>query len=99
MSKKSTPRVREWRSKNPLRYVWQNLKHNAKRRGKVFTLTFEQWVGFLSTNNYMEERGRTAEGLTIDRRVNSQGYDLSNIQVLPNVDNASKGVNDDVCPF
>ena len=98
---KSTPRTRKYRASNPLRYVWQNLKDNAKRRGKEFTLTFEQWESFLSTNNYMEERGRGSDSLNIDRRVNSQGYDINNIQVLDGWSNRSKGVHDDgnPCPF
>lgn len=93
---KSTTRVRRWRAANPLRYVWQTLKDNAKRRGKPFTLTMEEFGKFCDDSEYLDKRGTSADDLTVDRIVNTQGYEKVNIQAMTNSDNARKS---DYCPF
>lgn len=87
---KSTGRVRKWRAAHPLRYVWQTLKDNAKRRGKVFTLTMEEFEKFCNDSEYLDKRGREAQDLSVDRIVNDHGYEKANIQVLTMSENARK---------
>lgn len=92
----STARVRRWRAANPLRYCWQALKDNAKRRGKNFTLSLREFEKFCDDSSYLEKRGREAEALTVDRIINKNGYEKENIQAMTNSDNARKN---NQCPF
>jgi hypothetical protein len=89
-SKCSTCRSREYTKRNPIRRCFRNLKSNAKRRGKVFELTFEQFEEFAIRTDYINKRGIMPDGYTIDRRDNSKGYTIDNIRILPNKDNVQK---------
>jgi hypothetical protein len=64
-------------------YAYDALKHNAKRRGKPFDLTFEQFKKFCVKTNYMQGKGRTKDSYSIDRIKEHLGYIEGNIQVLP----------------
>lgn len=70
--------------------AYKNLRDNAKRRGKVFTLTFDQFSEFCYRTNYMAGRGRTKESYSIDRIDNNKGYTADNIRVLTVSENARK---------
>jgi hypothetical protein len=43
----STCYSRNWKKNNPIRYAYQTAKDNAKRRGKVFELSFEEYKEFV----------------------------------------------------
>jgi hypothetical protein len=83
-------RVQRWRKANPLRYAYQNLKGNAKRRGKVFDLTFDEFKQFAVKTEYIGKKGRTAESYHVDRIDPARGYTINNIQVLTNSENMRK---------
>lgn len=78
------------RTENPIRYAYQNLKDNAKRRGKRFQLTLEQFTEFAVKTEYIEKRGRSKTGYHIDRIREWEGYHIGNIQVLENTRNVKK---------
>lgn len=76
-------RTRIYRENNPEKATFQILRDNAKRRGKFFDLTYEQFFAFLNTNpEYMENKGRTKLALHVDRIDNNMGYTAGNLQVL-----------------
>ena len=83
------------------------LRNNAKRRGKFFDLTYEQFLEFLKKDapNYMRKRGRTVKKLQIDRIDPDKGYTATNIQCITTLENIRKMHSDriqkdlDDCPF
>lgn len=86
-----TCKSRKYRQANPVRAAYNALKSNAKRRGKTFTLTFDQFAQFCRETEYIAGKGRRATSFTIDRRDNDEGYTLENIRVLTLSENAAKG--------
>lgn len=74
----------------PERYCYKTLKMNAKRRGKFFDLTFEQFVFFINKYNYLELKGKTAMSLTVDCIINKVGYTEKNIRGITLRDNVWK---------
>lgn len=82
--------TREWRTKNPERAAYLNLKSNSKRRGKEFTLTFEYFLEFGIKTNYFTGKGRSKHSYTIDRIDDTKGYTDDTIQVLELSDNVKK---------
>ena len=88
MSRKSSI---DWRKKNPLKYSFQNLKYNARRRNKEFLLTFEQFSEFCYSCEILTKKGKRKKGFTIDRINNSEGYRIENIQKLTRSENSKKG--------
>ena len=91
----STCMSREATKRNPMRRCYRNLKSNAKRRGKEFDLTFEQFEAFAVRTDYINKRGIMPDGYTIDRIDNTKGYTISNIRVLTNRENHQKYLNID----
>lgn len=89
-SKCSSCKSRAYREKYPMRSAFYNLRSNAKRRNKDFSLTFEQFIRFCNRTDYIRKKGRSSTSYTIDRRCESQGYHLWNIQVLENGENIKK---------
>lgn len=79
-----------WRAKNPLKHAYNTLKANAKRRGKYFDLTFEQFKQFAVRVDYLSKKGRGANSYHVDRREEPGGYTLSNMQLLTNSENVKK---------
>jgi hypothetical protein len=86
----STCDVRKYREKYPILAAYNNLKHNAKRRGKEFELTLEQFTKFAIETEYINKKGRNKTGYTIDRINPNLGYTINNIQVLTNSQNVKK---------
>lgn len=86
----STCRSRKCRQADPVRYAYNNLKANAKRRGILFTITMEQFRLFCRKVKYVGFSGRSADSYTIDRIHGDIGYHIDNIQVLTNTDNIKK---------
>jgi hypothetical protein len=97
-------RTRKYRQKNPLKYWYDTLKMNAKRRRKVFTLTLEEFECFCRRTGYNELKGQTADSLTVDRIRDNEGYSADNIQAITLSENVKKKYDDkmkpdDNCPF
>lgn len=79
------------RERYPMKNAYWNLKSNAKRRGKIFELTFEEFQQFCYETDYLQGRGKKKTSYSIDRIDNNKGYILSNIRVMTLSDNARKG--------
>lgn len=90
----STKRVRDHRSKNPVWYAYQTLKHNAKRRNLEFSLSWEFFREFASSTQYIQFKGREAFALTIDRKRSDRGYTEDNVQIMLKYENSGKGNRD-----
>ena len=88
----------KYRLSHPIRNAYHNLRTNAKRRGKEFTLTIEQFREFCDKTSYMELKGRSAKKLQIDRIENDKGYTADNIQALNGAKNVQKYYAEDL-PF
>jgi hypothetical protein len=78
------------RAKNPVRYAYDVLKMNAKRRGKHFGITFKEFQKFARRSDYLAGKGRRKESYTIDRIDNSKGYVIGNLQILTLSQNSKK---------
>lgn len=94
---------RKYREKYPLKYWYDTLKMNAKRRGKEFTLTIEQFGEFCMKTGYDEKKGKTADSLSVDRIRNWEGYHFNNIRAITLSENSKKKdlslIPDEYCPF
>lgn len=89
---------RKYRQKYPLKYWYDTLKMNAKRRGKVFDLTLDQFENFCIKTGYNEKKGKTADSLSIDRRDAEKGYTKSNIRAISLSDNSKRRFDPSVAP-
>lgn len=78
------------REKHPLKYAYTALRTNAKRRGKEFTLTFEEFKEFVIKTDYMAKKGIYKTSFHIDREKEHLGYTKNNIQALTNSENVKK---------
>lgn len=83
-------RNKKYRENNPVLYCYHALKNNAKRRGKFFGLTFEEFKEFCVETKYMDKKGKTRNKYTIDRICNDLGYIRANIQIMKQHENSSK---------
>lgn len=90
-----TCRSRKSRLADPVKYAYHNIKNRAKQRGKVFTLTLEYFRKFCIKTEYIAGKNRSAEGYTVDRIRNEDGYTDDNIQMLIKKDNIKKYLNFD----
>lgn len=80
----------------PEKVCYNNLKGNAKKRGKSFSLTFEEFLSFLEMNpDYLSKKGKGVKNLQIDRIDNSKGYSLDNIRSITTKENLWKRDNID----
>lgn len=85
-------RSRRYAVRHPLRYHFNALKQNAKRRGHAFHLTFEQFKNFWARHP-KEWKEKLAPGLCcwhIDRIDPRIGYRQDNIQILEKTKNVLK---------
>ena len=80
-----------WVAENPAKAAFNALKGNAKRRGKVFTLTFEQFLQFIADTAYLDHKGRERHCYHIDRIDPRGGYTFENIRTLTCTENTAKG--------
>lgn len=81
----STCRSRETRQRDPIRYIWLNLKNRAKQRPKEFTITLEEFRQWVIDNEFVP-----GQGWSIDRKNNEHGYHIWNIQKMLLIDNINK---------
>lgn len=82
--------MEKFKNDNPVKYAYFTLRNNAKRRKKVFTISFDYFKKFCKKHEYIQKRGVTKFGLHIDRIVEELGYIEGNIQVLENHLNVKK---------
>jgi len=82
--------VKNYKSRNPVRYAYAVMKGNAKRRKKVFNISFEYFKQFVINSSYMAGKGITKTGLHIDRIIEELGYVEGNLQILTNTENVKK---------
>lgn len=94
----TTIRKKEWRRKNPMKYAFNTLRNNAKRRGKEFTITFEYFKEFCFITKHMENKGIHRSGYGVDRIDPTKGYIPGNIRSIPNHINVSRHVRAVVDP-
>ena len=80
-----------YKEKHPVRYSYNSLKQNAKRRQKDFSLTFEEFEQFCYKTDYIRGAGKMSHSYSIDRIDSTKGYHIDNIQVLTLSQNSSKG--------
>lgn len=83
---------RKYRERHPYENAYHNLRGNARRRGKDFSLTFEEFKEFAVKCFYIDKRGKHHNGLHIDRIDETRGYHADNIQPLTNTENIKKYV-------
>jgi hypothetical protein len=76
---------------NPVSYTFSQLKKSARRRGIKFLLTMPEWERFCEATEYPYLRGRTADELSVDRKLDDGPYSIDNIQVLTTSENVAKG--------
>lgn len=81
---------RKYAEKYPVKYAYQVLKNNSKRRGIKFTLTLQEFIRFCVKTKILLGRGREKDCYSIDRIDNSKGYEADNIQVLTVSENSKK---------
>lgn len=89
--------ARSRRLSDPVGTRYTQFKGNAKRRGKAFSITLNEFREFCSDTGYLIQKGKRGRHATIDRINNNLGYSIDNIQLLTNKQNASKGCLK--CPF
>lgn len=77
-----TCKHKAYREKNPKRVFFLNFRKAAKRRGKEFDLTYDQFLDFCNKTGYFEKRGTSGDALQIDRIYPDKGYTIDNIRVL-----------------
>jgi hypothetical protein len=82
--------VKGYKDRNPVRYAYAVMKGNAKRRKKVFNISFEYFKQFVISSSYMAGKGINKAGLHIDRIKEELGYIEGNLQVLTNTENVKK---------
>lgn len=82
--------TRRKRERNPVRYAYDTLKSNSKRRGKYFELSFEEFKQFAIETNYIAGKGRSRTSYSIDRRDNTMGYFIGNIRIMTHGENSRK---------
>lgn len=81
---------KRYAKRHPERYAFITLRNNAKRRGKEFSITFDQFKEFCKKTKILLGRGIEKNSLHIDRIDESKGYTIDNIQPLTNGENVKK---------
>ena len=89
--------MRIWRQANPEKAVYGNLKHNARQRGIIFTLSFDDFLSIIEGTEYMTRRGKGPGFLQIDRKNATKGYVPGNCCVVESTFNTSKGNYERAC--
>lgn len=86
--------ARRWKASNPFAYFFNALRNNARRRGKEFTLTLDEYRDFAIREGLFSPAGTKYPNRSIDRIDQSRGYHLDNIQVLTISENVRKKYTD-----
>jgi len=88
-----------YKQRHPEEYFYNVLRSNAKRRGKEFTLTIEEFKQFCKDTNYLNLKGKNGNDFSIDRKESWLGYSHDNIQLKTLSDNVKKQREQEKCPF
>jgi hypothetical protein len=78
---------------NPIKYTYDTWIGNSRRRKKVNTVTFEEFLVFVGDNDSMKKKGISAKRLSIDREKDcddtcpkewcqAHGYHAHNIRAI-----------------
>lgn len=88
-------RSKQFKAAHPLKYFFNLARCHAVRRGFEFTLPFPEYERLaIAANWVLENRGRDAMCLSLDRIDSSKGYVSGNVRVCTISENASKGDSD-----
>lgn len=82
--------MRRYRKNKPERAAYNALKDHARARGIEFTISFDYFMRYVVTKGYVDGKGNSRNGLTVDRKNNLLGYVVGNIQVMTRAKNAEK---------
>lgn len=82
--------TQKWRKENPVKSSYLNLRANSKRRGKQFEISFDEFKDVCIETEYIQGKGRTAKGYTLDRLEDEKGYTKDNIGIKTNSENVKK---------
>lgn len=83
-------RSRRLRAAKPIYACFYTLKMNAKRRKLEFSITLASFTKLVTKTGYMENKGRLADSLTIDRKENLLGYIPGNLKIMTKSANVTK---------
>lgn len=75
---------------NPIRYWFDVLRQNARRRKIKFGLTIADFKEFCDETGYLKQKGKNPHSWTIDRKRPHLGYVKGNIQILTHAGNCRK---------
>lgn len=75
-------KCKNYRRKYPLRAIYRNLKNNAKRRHKEFTITYEEFERVAKAEELLRNRGRASQSLSFDRTDVTKGYVSGNVSLM-----------------
>lgn len=67
-------------------------RHNARRRGIGFELTFPQWLGLWERSGKLDERGRGANRYCMARFGDAGPYAVGNVKIVTHSENSSESV-------
>ncbi len=81
---------RNWAKNHPIEYTLATLRGNAKRRGKEFSLTIEEFTKWCNENDYIRLKGQSSTSMTIDRNDPNEGYHIWNLKIMTNAENVRK---------
>lgn len=90
---------------NPVAYTYNTTKQNAKRRGKVFSLSLGYFQELCLETGYLENKGRTSTAMSLDRINPTFGYIEGNVRVIAYGVNSGRSQDDidhdptNACPF
>jgi len=91
-----THQGKQQKIENPVRYYYDILRSNAKRRKKKFTLTVCYFKLFCLVSGYLDKKGIKGNDFNIDRIDPNKGYEAGNIQLMTNAQNLKKRWADDM---
>lgn len=90
----------DFKQRDPVKYTYHYVKNNAKRRGKEWGLSIEDFRKFCEEHKYIKKKGKQRWSMSIDRIDNNRGYFIDNIRPLFLGFNAAKGtLTVEECPF
>ncbi len=79
-----------YKFRNPLRYYYNNMKQNAVRRKKPFSLSFEQYCELWYLSGRLPHVVSDGKKWTVDRIDSSKGYQVGNVRIVDFVTNSSR---------
>lgn len=82
-------RSRRWKAAHPVTYAYNKLKYRAIQRGKSFSLTLNEFEIFAKTSGWLDDKGKTAGSLSINRINPDLGYEVGNIEAITLSENSA----------